>query len=43
VLEAANLGLPEAQGKMACNYGSGENSFEEDYDKCFEYAKLAGR
>jgi TPR repeat protein len=41
VLEAAKLGLPRAQGKMAQHYSMGENGFEKDLDKCFEFAKLA--
>jgi hypothetical protein len=41
VLEAAKLGLPEAQGKMAGNYFLGEDGFEKDLDKCFEFAKQA--
>jgi TPR repeat protein len=41
VLEAAKLGLPEAQGMMANNYWQGENGFEKDVKKGFELAKLA--
>ena len=31
ILEAANLGYPEAMGEMASNYVNGIDSFEVDY------------
>jgi len=41
VYEAANLGLPQAQGRMAENYFFGTNNFEKDFDKCFEFSTKA--
>jgi len=41
VLEAANLGLPKAQGKVSSYYYHGDHDFEKDVDKCFEFATKA--
>jgi TPR repeat protein len=43
VLEAAKLGLPQPQGKVAHNYNLGDNGFDKDLDKCFEFATLAAK
>jgi TPR repeat protein len=41
VLDAAKLGLPEAQGEMAIRCFCGSEGVEKDLDKCFEWATKA--
>ena len=38
VLEAANLGHPEAMGEMASNYASGNNGFDSEHEKAYAFA-----
>lgn len=41
VMDAAKLGLPAAQGRVAHWYYNGTNGVEKDYDKRFMFAKKA--